>query len=386
MISQWLTQLLRLKVPRMKQIETLSRIEEIVDLQDDWESLRESCSGPIFISFEWCITWLECFKHVATPCVSVLRDNGEVKIILPFVTSKIKIMNMGLNKLCFIGNQRSAIELYDLDILRRFSDERAVIETIEMLEGLKWHLLELGNMKDTAFSRNLWHLLSSKWKNSNLTTTPCPFTRLYLVNDPIDLIGNRTKRTIRKMISILGNERRMQLQIAESPQEMRKSIDTYIKLHKRRWGKKGGSIFSDEHVADFLLKISTNMAAAGKGVCYNLIIDDEIAAQLICFDDKSCVRAYRIGVNDEYLDYSPGNLVTYLAMRDLKSKGKRYLDFAKGAEEFKYRMGGEDRYVLSVQAMRGCLATLSRLANLPLMRTLAHRTGIKESVLKEIHR
>jgi CelD/BcsL family acetyltransferase involved in cellulose biosynthesis len=370
----------------MKQIEILSKIEEIMNIRDDWESLRESCHGPILISFDWSITWLECFKHVVTACVSVMKNNGRIEIILPFVMSKMKILGMKFDKLSFIGNHRSATELYDLDILRCVSDEKAAIETVEMIRGLKWHLLELGNVKDTPFSRNLYHLLSSKWRTDNILATPCPFTRLYLVDDPIDLIGKRTQRTIRKMISSLGNEGRMRFQIAESPEQMKESIDIYIELHKKRWEKKGGSIFSDEHIADFLLKISTKMAATGKGRCYNLIIDDEIAAQLLCVDDRSCVRAYRVGVNDNFLNYSPGNVVTYLAMKDLKMRGKRYIDFAKGAEEFKYRMGGEDRYVLSAHGMRGGLATLSTLANLPLIRTLAHKTKMKESVLKEIYR
>jgi len=370
----------------MKQMETLSKIEEIIDLRDHWESLRESCCGSIFTSFEWCITWLECFKHVAKPCISVLRDNKQIKIILPFVVAKIKIMNTGLNKLSFIGNQRSAAELYDLEILRHVSDERSAIEVIEMISELKWHLLELGNMKDTPFSRNLYHLISLKWRTDKILATPCPFTKLYLADDPIDLIGKRTQRTIRKMISTLGNESRMRLQIAESPEHMKESIDIYIKLHKERWEKKGGSIFSNEYIADFLTKVSTKMAATGKGRCYNLIIDDEIAAQLLCFDDRSCVRAYRVGVNNDYLDYSPGNIVTYLAMKDCKMRGKRYIDFAKGGEEFKYRMGGEDRYVLSVHGMRGGLAMLSTLANLPLIRTLTHKMKMKELVLKEIYK
>ncbi|MDH7507853.1 MAG: GNAT family N-acetyltransferase [Methanomassiliicoccales archaeon] len=370
----------------MKQIETLSRIEEIIDLQDDWESLRESCRGSIFTSFEWSITWLECFKHFAAPHITVLRENGQIKIILPFVASKIRVMNMSLDKLWLIGNQRSAIELYDLDVLRRVSDEKTAIETVGMIDELDWHLLELANMRNTVFSRSLCQLLPSKWKTNDILTTPCPFTRIYLADDPIELIGKRTRRAIRKMMSILKNENRMQFEIAESPDQIKESINTYIKLHRKRWEKKGGSIFSDEHAADFLLRISMKMAAAGSGVCYNLIIDDEVAAQLLCFDDRACVRAYRVGVNDEYLDYSPGNIVTYLAMKDLKLKGKKYLDFAKGAEEFKYRMGAEDRYLLSVHGMRGGLATLSKLANLPLIRALVQKTKIKDSVLKEIYR
>ena len=61
------------------------------------------------------------------------------------------------------------------------------------------------------------------------------------------------------------------------------------------------------------------------------------------------------------------------------------LDFGKGAEEFKYRMGAKDTYLVGVEAKKGSLRIMSKIASLPGVKGVVERTGAKDSALKKMY-
>jgi CelD/BcsL family acetyltransferase involved in cellulose biosynthesis len=85
------------------------------------------------------------------------------------------------------------------------------------------------------------------------------------------------------------------------------------------------------------------------------------------------------------MEYHPGHLVVYSAMLGIKKRDLKLLDMGKGAEEYKYRMGAKDRYLIGVQAIRGKMALAKRLADVPGLKQLAARSGLRDKALKSIY-
>ncbi|MBM4237168.1 MAG: GNAT family N-acetyltransferase [Euryarchaeota archaeon] len=369
----------------MLRYRLVEHTEEMETLREDWERVREACRGSVLTSFEWTLAWLESFRHVVSPRIVVVEEGGEVRGLAPFTISEQKVMGVIVRKLSIVGNGKGTVEMYDLSLLHE-GDCLAVVKTIvSALDEVKWNMLNLENLRNDPSSLALFDLVSQRWLTDDLTRTPCPYVRLDSVDDVIRLIGKRTQRTIRKMASELQGEERLEFRIVEDPEGIVRSMETYVAQHRDRWSRKGGSIFSDDLVSRFMINIAERMASMGRGRCYEILIDGEVASQILCFDDRNCTRAYRVGVNDAFLDYSPGNLVTYRAMEDSKRRGFKYFDFAKGAEEFKYRMGAQDRHLVSIQAKRGSLRLMSKLASVPGVRKIAEKSGVKDSALKKLY-
>jgi CelD/BcsL family acetyltransferase involved in cellulose biosynthesis len=78
----------------------------------------------------------------------------------------------------------------------------------------------------------------------------------------------------------------------------------------------------------------------------------EKAAGYLNFDDMGRIWIYNSGINYKFFDLSPGwVLLTYLIQWGI-DHGRTMLDFMRGDEDYKYRFGGEDRFVMRVQITR----------------------------------
>ena len=81
-----------------------------------------------------------------------------------------------------------------------------------------------------------------------------------------------------------------------------------------------------------------------------LTINDEKAAGYLCFDYGNRIWVYNSGFRPDYQYYSPGwVLLSYLIQHAIKT-GKTHFDFMRGDENYKYRFGAVDSFVMKVHA------------------------------------
>ncbi|HPT73891.1 MAG TPA: GNAT family N-acetyltransferase, partial [Methanomassiliicoccaceae archaeon] len=92
------------------------------------------------------------------------------------------------------------------------------------------------------------------------------------------------------------------------------------------------------------------------------------------------------GMNNRFAEFSPGNLVAILAMREAHEAGFVHFDFGAGPEEFKYRLGAKDVPLMRIQAKRGTVRAMSMISSVPGVKTLIDRSGAREQALKAFHR
>jgi CelD/BcsL family acetyltransferase involved in cellulose biosynthesis len=361
----------------------VSKIEDLEPLRGRWEELRVKCGGSVFSSFDWTLLWIKSFGHVASPRVLTVKEAGDLRGIAPFVMSERTVMGIKVRRLSFVGTEAGAAEYYDLGIL--CDDGEAIDAIFTAMRGMNWNVLNLVDLKETEQSKTLCKRIAEEWYSEDLTRIPCPFVELPETGDVIATIQARMRRTIRKTVSELGGEGRISFKTRESAEDVRNAMRTYIQQHMTRWKNKGGSIFEDRHLSEFIVEIAGNEAERGNATVCETLIDDVVASQMFCLVEGDCVRAYRIGINDKYLDYTPGNLVAYFAMQEAQRKGSRIFDFGKGAEEFKYRMGAKDRFLIGIHARRGSVRMMSQLASVPGVRGIAEKTGAKESALRKVY-
>jgi CelD/BcsL family acetyltransferase involved in cellulose biosynthesis len=65
-------------------------------------------------------------------------------------------------------------------------------------------------------------------------------------------------------------------------------------------------------------------------------------AATLCFDHRDETYLYNSGYNPAYRLLSAGLLSKYYSIRDSIEKNKRRYDFLRGAERYKYHLGGSE--------------------------------------------
>jgi CelD/BcsL family acetyltransferase involved in cellulose biosynthesis len=84
------------------------------------------------------------------------------------------------------------------------------------------------------------------------------------------------------------------------------------------------------------------MAAAGYLRLGILEMDSEPVAAVICFDYNESVYLYNSGYDIRYRDLSAGLITKVFSLKESIERGRKRYDFLKGAEDYKYRLGGAE--------------------------------------------
>jgi len=83
-----------------------------------------------------------------------------------------------------------------------------------------------------------------------------------------------------------------------------------------------------------------------------LSIEGIKAAAYLCFDYQQRIWVYNSGFDPQYRDYSPGwVLLSYLIQNAIRT-GMHTFDFMRGDEDYKYRFGAQDSYVLKAEVTK----------------------------------
>ncbi len=83
-----------------------------------------------------------------------------------------------------------------------------------------------------------------------------------------------------------------------------------------------------------------------------LEVDGIKAAATLCFDYKNKLWGYNSGVSFDFKDLSPGWVIMAYDIQWCCENGRYEFDFMRGDEEYKYRMGGVNKYVMRERVVR----------------------------------
>ena len=81
-----------------------------------------------------------------------------------------------------------------------------------------------------------------------------------------------------------------------------------------------------------------------------LTINGEKAAGYLCFDYGGKIYVYNSGFSFDYQYYSPGWVLLSFLIQHAIETGKTHFDFLRGDENYKYKFGAIDSFVMKVKA------------------------------------
>lgn len=327
------------------------------NLAAEWNDLLpHSVSNVPFMRYDYLKTWWQTRGggewEQAELMIAVARQDGKLVGAAPlFFTSNYN----GNPSLLLVGS----IEVSDyLDFLVRPQDLAVFLN--ELFDFLKsgclplWKNLELYDILDSSPTLPALEEASrlKGWKHTQERFRPCPYINLpgswesYLAG-----VDKKQRHEIRrKMRRLEEAEISSRWYIVNDQNDLEAEIEEFLELMHQDSDKMQ---FLTQTMQDHMRNTARWAQAEGILHLAFLEIDGRKAAAKLCFDYGNCIWGYNSGVDRRYMDYSPGWVLLGNMLKWSNEHGYSVFDFMRGDEEYKYRFGGINRYVMYASIQTG---------------------------------
>ncbi len=334
------------------QIKILRNIAEAEQISASWNELLSCCSASHvpFLRFEYLRAWWDTLGGGEWPSgelfiLTAWRQNGELAGIAPLFRTQNRA---GEPALMLLGS----IEISDyLDFIVPTSDlpefTRSILEFLSSQADLSGHVLDLYNLPDSSPTLPALEAAAQKlgWSYRQERLQPCPYIPLpgdweaYLSQ-----IDKKQRHEIRrKMRRAEEYQPPVRWYIVDDEAALDQEIDDFLEL-----------MAQDPEKSRFLTGVMRSQMHALVHVAFQagwlqlafLESGGVKAAGYLNFDFAGHIWVYNSGINFDFRDLSGGWVLLGHLLKWANENGRTCFDFMRGAEDYKYRFGGIDRYVM----------------------------------------
>ncbi|MDO8568463.1 MAG: GNAT family N-acetyltransferase [Dehalococcoidales bacterium] len=118
------------------------------------------------------------------------------------------------------------------------------------------------------------------------------------------------------------------------------SLDMFLKLFSE--SRRDKAAFLTPAIESFFRSMAQRMAQEGLLRLGVLELDGVPTAMVMCFDYNGTIYLYNSGYDPQYNYLSAGMLCKVLCIKESIQLGRKKFDFLKGAETYKYHLGGKE--------------------------------------------
>ena len=342
---------------------TLHKDFSEIDPQEWNALLKESITDAPFLRYEYQNIWWEHrgggeWKQTELVLITAREDQKLIGIAPLFISEYD-----GRSALLLIGS----IEISDyLDLIVRMDDHaRFVSGLFDFLASdqvragsprpYNWSAVDWYNLPDSSPTLATLKIESENRGWTHLEEIYRPTPRIALNGDFEEYLSRVEKKQRheirRKMRRAEESGRGVRWFIADiSPSNVEAEIDSFISLMEQDQGKAG--FLHDSMRAQIRAVIRTAYENGWLWLAF-LEADGQRIAAYLNFDYNNKLWGYNAGVNRDFMDLSPGWVLLGHVLQWACENKREEFDFMRGDEEYKYRFGAVNKYVMRGKATRG---------------------------------
>lgn len=307
--------------------------------QEDFESLAAYYTNPdthlkwdlVFTLPAWLKVWWKNFGAGAELCIRSFWDDDKLIGIAPLQVRHGTASFIGNTDVCdyqdfiVVPGKEKEFSSAILDYLQSNNIRDIHLETIRPDSNVVTHLMPLAeerqlnvDYKQTDVSSDID--LPASWDN-------------YL-----QMLDSKQRHEIKRKMKNLQALVETNYKSLEGPVVIPGAIDAFLKLFPESRGDKAQFMTSD------MQNYFRELASALTGVVKFGLLEagQKPLAMVMYFDYNDNIYLYNSAYDPDYRSMSVGIISKSRCIQDSIEKGKRKFDFLKGAEQYKYYMGGKE--------------------------------------------
>lgn len=333
------------------QFDILRTPAEMDRLAGEWNDLlAQSASHVPFLRHEYLSAWWQTLGGGEWPegelaVITARRPEGSLAGIAPLFLTRNR---EGEEALMLLGS----IEISDyLDVIARREEVPAFIEQLlAYLSGPPapaWQALDWYNLLEDSPTLAALSGAAGRlgWNYTQERLQSAPYIRLpgdweaYLAG-----IDKKQRHEVRRKLRRAENHPQpVRWYFAEDEGRLDSEIDSFLELMAE----------DDEKRAFLSEPMRAQMRAAARAACRAgwlqlsfLEVGGEKAAGYFNFDYNNHIWVYNSGISQRFREISPGWVLLSYLLQWANEHQRASFDFMRGEEDYKYRFGGQNRYVV----------------------------------------
>jgi CelD/BcsL family acetyltransferase involved in cellulose biosynthesis len=309
--------------------------EELGALAPEWKALLADVHEPVvFIHPTWQQLWLDEFGDGREPLVLAVRDeDGTLAGVAPLMRQGEEVSLIGHYSICDY-----------MDIVARPGAARETLAAaMDALGGEAWERMELRGLSENsetlAALGDVCRALG--WSLEQEEETVAPRVTLPETWDAhVASLSKKDRHELRRKQRRLQSLGQLELRAYTSPQDVVERVPQLLRFMVESRSDKAN--FLTEQMGRFFHDMTRTMAGEGLVRLYELELDGQAVASVLCFDQGGQLYLYNSGYDPAYAQHAVGLVSKALCMQDALESGKHCVDFLRGREPYKYDLGAQD--------------------------------------------
>lgn len=217
----------------------------------------------------------------------------------------------------------------------------------------KWTALDWYNLPDSSPTLAALKAESQSrgWTHNEEIYRPTPRIPLNgSFDEYLSRIDKKQRHEIRrKLRRAAESEKNVRFTIINGTEDINVEIDAFFELMVQDSGKEQ---FLHPAMREQMTVTIQNAHKAGYLWLAFLEIDGTKTAASLNFDYRNKLWGYNSGVSREHMELSPGWVLLAHTIQWCCENGRYEFDFMRGDEEYKYRFGGVNKYVMRAKSIK----------------------------------
>ena len=293
-------------------------------------ALRWDC---VFVLPPWLQAWWREFGSIAELYLRAIKRRDTIIGLAPLLLKGEEVFFAGSADLCdcldFVVAPGSEYEFFNilLDDLRQKGICRLELRPLRPDSTVLTHLVGIAKerrykvscrVEDVSLERDL----PSTWE------------------DYLGMLNRKQRHEVRRKLRRLWEAGQVNCRFVQDGDAVANVMDLFLELFRK--SKQDKAQFMTTVRESFFRSLAESMAQARLLRLGILELDARPVAATMCFDYNDTVYLYNSGHDPHYGWLSVGLISKILCIKDSIERGRSKFDFLKGAEEYKYRLGGKE--------------------------------------------
>lgn len=214
---------------------------------------------------------------------------------------------------------------------------------LDYLEPMEWDAIELRSLLPDSLVLSHFSPLAKQLNYLVEVTKEDVSLQLVLPSSwekYLSKLEGKDRRELRRKLRRLDQTKSTRFYTVTEKEQIHQSLEDFFELFKLSGDAKAG--FMTNQMRCFFNTMAYYLAEEGNIRLSFLDVGGVRVASTICFDYEHEFYLYNSGYNPEYASFSVGLILKVFCLRDGIFESKKRFDFLRGAELYKYDLGGHD--------------------------------------------